>query len=86
MQTRLAGAVDHLRVRLVDDVHCSWRWATTWLNLAGTAVLTYALEHEAVVNTLLPFLPASLKPYSPILGLLWGVLVQAARSMKQQRS
>jgi len=75
-----------LKARLVDDVNCSWRWATTWLNLIGTLIVTYALSLTQVVNALLPFLPDKLKPYAPLLGAIWGVLVQAMRSWKQSPS
>lgn len=73
-----------LQDHLVDDINCMWRWGTTWLNLVGTVIVTYALSLTSVVNALLPFLPDHLKPYAPLLGALWGVLVQAMRSWKQQ--
>jgi hypothetical protein len=74
-----------LRDRLVDDVNCVWRWVTTWLNLIGTTLLTYALANQTVVAQLLPFLPDKLKPYAPLLGILWGVFVQGARMWKQKQ-
>lgn len=73
-----------LKDRLVDDIRCSWRWLTTWLNLIGTLLLTYALDNATVVNQLFPFLPPKLRPYAPIFGILWGAFVQAARSWKQK--
>jgi hypothetical protein len=73
----------NIRDHLVDDINCSWKWATTWLNIVGTLVVTYALSLTSVVNALLPFLPDKLKPYAPLLGAMWGVLVQALRSIKQ---
>jgi hypothetical protein len=73
-----------LRARLVDDINCAWRWLTTWLNVIGTAALTYALTLDPVVTALLPFLPGPLKPYAPIIGPLWGAMVQIARSYKQK--
>lgn len=77
------NAIDKLRDRLVDDIHCAWRWWTTWLNLIGASVVTYALTLDPVVNALLPFLPPAWKPYAPILGAVWGALVQILRSVKQ---
>jgi hypothetical protein len=71
--------------RLVDDIGCAWRWLTTWLNVIGTTLLTYALANEAVVNQLMPFLPEKLKPYAPVLGILWGAFVQGARMWKQKQ-
>jgi hypothetical protein len=73
-----------IRNRLVDDINCAWRWWTTWLNVLGTTIAMYALSLTPVVNALLPFLPQKLKPYAPLLGALWGVLVQALRSIKQK--
>lgn len=73
-----------IKSRLVDDISCSWRWLTTWLNLIGTMALTYALDNATVVNQLFPFLPARFKPYAPLLGILWGLFVQIARSVKQK--
>jgi hypothetical protein len=79
----MTALLKRLRAHLVDDVNCMWRWWTTWLNIIGTAIATYALSLTPVVNALLPFLPANLKPYAPLLGALWGVIVQALRSIKQ---
>jgi hypothetical protein len=76
--------IEKVTDRLVDDIHCAWRWATTWLNAIGTVIVTYALAHESVVTTLIPFLPAQFKPYAPIIGILWGVIVQGARMYKQK--
>lgn len=73
-----------LRDRLVDDINCAWRWFTTWLNVVGTTIVTYALSHEGVVAQLFPLLPGSWRPYAPVLGILWGILVQAARMWKQK--
>jgi hypothetical protein len=75
----------NLRDRLVDDIGCAWRWWTTWLNVLGTTLAMYALSLTPVVNALLPFLPEKLKPYAPLLGALWGVIVQALRSIKQKQ-
>lgn len=69
--------------RLVDDINCMWRWWTTWLNLIGTTLAMYALSLTPVVNALLPFLPEKYKPFAPLLGALWGMLVQVLRSVKQ---
>jgi hypothetical protein len=74
---------EKIRDRLVDDIGCMLRWWTTWLNVIGTAIVTYALSLTPVVNALLPFLPDKLKPYAPLLGAAWGLLVQALRSIKQ---
>lgn len=74
----------NFRDRLVDDISCAWRWFTTWLNVLGTTVVTYALAHESVVATLFPLLPPAWRPYAPVLGIAWGLLVQAARMWKQQ--
>jgi hypothetical protein len=74
-----------LRDRLVDDIHCAWRWWTTWLNAFGTVVVMYALSLDPVVHALLPFLPPSLKPYAPLLGAAWGAFVQIMRSVKQKQ-
>jgi hypothetical protein len=73
-----------IRDHIVSDIRSSWRWATTWLNVIGSAALTYALANEAVVNQLLPFLPDKLKPYAPAIGIAWGAFVQIARSVKQK--
>ena len=70
---------------LVDDIHCAWRWATTWLNIIGSTLVTLALTNEQVVHDLLPFLPDKYKPYAPVLGILWGGLVQTMRSVKQKQ-
>lgn len=77
--------MEWLKARLVDDISCSWRWLTTWLNVIGTVLLTYALDNAAVVNQLLPFLPGRFKPYAPLLGIVWGIFVQVARSWKQRQ-
>lgn len=76
--------LDTLKARLVDDWSSSWRWFTTWLNLFGSAAVTWALAQDSVVSTVLPFLPGSLKPYAPLLGILWGLFVQAARTYRQK--
>lgn len=73
-----------MQLHLVSDWRGSWRWFTTWLNLFGSAVVTMALTQPDVVNTLLPFLPESLKPYAPLLGIVWGVFVQTARTVRQK--
>lgn len=73
-----------IRDHLVDDIRCSWRWATTWLNLVGSVLLTLALSNDTVVQQLLPFLPPQYQKYAPIIGILWGAFVQAARSYKQK--
>jgi hypothetical protein len=75
---------DKIRDRLVDDISCAWRWWTTWLNIVGTVLVTYALTLTPVVNALLPFLPGKLKPFAPLLGAAWGALVQIMRSIKQK--
>jgi hypothetical protein len=72
-----------IRDHLVDDINCAWRWWTTWLNIAGTSLIIYALSLDPVVRSLLPFLPEKYRPYAPILGALWGALVQILRSVKQ---
>ena len=72
------------RLRLVDDIHCAWRWLTTWLNIIGTTALTYALANEQVVGQLFPLLPLRWRPYAPVLGIAWGLLVQGARMWKQK--
>lgn len=73
-----------LRDRLVDDINCWYKWATTWLNLIGTSVVIYALTLDPVVRALLGFLPVSWRPYAPLLGALWGAVVQVLRSIKQK--
>lgn len=74
----------NLADRLVDDIHCMWRWLTTWLNLAGTSILAWALAHEGVVATLIPIMPPAWRPYAPVMAIVWGLLIQLARSWKQQ--
>lgn len=73
--------IEHL---LVDDWRSSWRWITTWLNLFGSAAVTWALAQNDVVSTVLPFLPVSLRPDAPLLGIAWGMFVQAARTYRQK--
>jgi hypothetical protein len=75
--------MEKLKDKLVDDISCAWRWWTTWLNVIGTTLAMYALSLTPVVNALLPFLPDNLKPFAPLLGAAWGVLVQVMRSWKQ---
>jgi hypothetical protein len=74
---------DKIQNKLVDDINCTLRWWTTWLNLIGTTIIAYALSLTPVVNALLPFLPEKYRPFAPILGAAWGVLVQVLRSIKQ---
>jgi hypothetical protein len=74
-----------LRDRLVDDINCAWRWWTTWLNIVGTSLAIYALSLDPVVKALLPFLPEKYRPYAPVLGALWGAIVQVVRSIKQNQ-
>lgn len=69
---------------LVAEWRGCWRWWTTWLNVIGTAIVTYALTLTPVVNALLPFLPEKLKPYAPLLGAAWGAIVQLLRTIQQK--
>lgn len=73
----------NLHDRLVDDINCWWKWWTTWLNIIGSSVMVYALSLDPVVRAVLPFLPEKYRPYAPILGAMWGALVQILRSVKQ---
>ena len=75
----------NIRDRLVDDINCWWKWATTWLNLIGSSIITWALSHEGVVTTLIPFMPGPWKPYAPILGIAWGLIIQVGRSIRQKK-
>lgn len=76
--------IDNLRDRFVADCRNWWRWGTTWLNAAGTTILTYALTNEHLVAQLIPIMPAAWRPYAPILGIAWGALVQIVRMMRQK--
>jgi hypothetical protein len=50
-----------------------------WLNAWGSILLAYALQNQTVVNELLPFLPANVRPFAPLLAGLWFATVQIAK-------
>ena len=51
----------------------------TWLNYAGSILLAYALANPGAMSELVGMLPASLRPYAPVLALFWFGLVQIAK-------
>jgi hypothetical protein len=56
------------------------------LNAIGAFLLTYALQNQTVVAELMPFLPAPWRPYAPILGAVWWILVQIAKARAIQKA
>ena len=52
----------------------------TWLNYAGSILLAYALANPGAAGELIGLLPASLRPYAPLLALGWFALVQYAKA------
>lgn len=61
-------------------VKSAFRDLLTSLNTGFSLLLAYALENQRVVDEMLPFLPESLKPYAPLLGLVSFILVQYAKA------
>jgi hypothetical protein len=65
---------------VIDRARATLQHLLTALNWLGSILLAYALANPGAMSEFLGYMPASAKPYAPLLAIAWFALIQFAKA------